>query len=390
MSSGKYYPTAVGNPVDGSDGSAVPTAVGHIVDMPTNSVPTFEVRLPFNAGPGVQFGFQVDGRMHSMIIPEGAQPNQTLRCMLVPMGAPPGTDVIVTTPDGDMAVTIPEGMRTGEVLVVDMGDSLRQWVTPEEGCCAKLFRCWSPVCEAIIKVIRCALPFCVCLLLLTMLAAMAGLFRPRHPYGYGGGYGGYGYSQPISSYNQHVLDHSHVVYGASPPAPPIDANMSASFPGSDEGFERGVDESGSEIYRYEYQNQVYVIPGNDYYAWRSEHYHGHMSHAILEMLLFSAMFHALAYPRGIYYGGGHYFGAPRGAYYHSAGYQSHYGNPVRGANGAVTYPRATGPAGGVARTGTPVAAARPVSPVSTQHGVGSTLAAQWPGDDWLSTCWNQS
>ena len=202
MSSGKYYPTAVGNPVDGSDGSAVPTAVGHIVDMPTNSVPTFEVRLPFNAGPGVQFGFQVDGRMHSMIVPEGAQPNQTLRCMLVPMGAPPGTDVIVTTPDGDMAVTIPEGMRTGEVLVVDMGDSLRQWVTPEEGCCAKLFRCWSPVCEAIIKVIRCALPFCVCLLLLTMLAAMAGLFRPRHPYGYGGGYGGYGYSQPISSYNQ--------------------------------------------------------------------------------------------------------------------------------------------------------------------------------------------
>ena len=188
---------------------------------------------------------------------------------------------------------------------------------------------------------------------------------------------------------------------------PIDANMSASFPGSDEGFERGVDESGSEIYRYEYQNQVYVIPGNDYYAWRcarppalprlliacpappalrindrlrlppsssSEHYHGHMSHAILEMLLFSAMFHALAYPRGIYYGGGHYFGAPRGAYYHSAGYQSHYGNPVRGANGAVTYPRATGPAGGVARTGTPVAAARPVSPGATRSGTGGHAA----------------
>lgn len=54
------------------------------------------------------------------------------------------------------------------------------------------------------------------------------------------------------------------------------------YPGFDEGFERGVDESGNEIYRYESDNQVYIIPANDYYAWRSQYYHGSLTHEVLQ------------------------------------------------------------------------------------------------------------
>ena len=125
------------------------------------------------------------------------------------------------------------------------------------------------------------------------------------------------------------------------------------------------------VYRYEYNDNVYVIPGNNYYAWRAEHYHGHLTHALLEMLLISSMYHALAYPRGLYYGAGgmySHFGAARMPYYHSAGYQSHFGNPVRGANGAVTYPRSTGGPAGAGRVGTPVAHARPVGASGARPG----------------------
>ena len=241
-------PTAVGQPVGGgSTDTSVPTVTGHFIDMPPPSVPTFEVRVPGNMGPGSQFGFQVNGQMHTMIVPVGAAPNMLLRCMFVPRGVMAGSDVVVSTPEGDMAVTIPHGMQPGEVLVVDLGESLQQWVAPEEGCCEKVLRCWSPVCEVIIELIRRFLPFCVCLLLLTMLAAMMGFFRPHHPYG--GRYGGNGYyasPQPVNNYNQHILNTQDAAYGVSPPAPPIDAETAADFPGKEEGFERGTDDSGNE------------------------------------------------------------------------------------------------------------------------------------------------
>lgn len=156
-----------------------------------------------------------------------------------------------------------------------------------------------------------------------------------------------------------------MAYGASPPAPPAAPyDASEDFPGKEDGFERGVDENGAEIYRYEQNDQVYVIPANDYYAWRSDyypHHGGHLSHEILDILLIGALFHTMAYSRMGYYGGGHYFGRPGMGFASSAAYQSHFNAPVRGANGAVSYPRNTGAGAAGGRVGTPVAQARPVS-----------------------------
>ena len=72
--------------------------------------------------------------------------------------------------------------------------------------------------------------------------------------------------------------------GAVPEADETQVNAST-YPGYDEGFERGVDEQGKEIYRYVANNQVYVIPGDQYYAWRSQYYHGSLTHEILQVLL---------------------------------------------------------------------------------------------------------
>jgi hypothetical protein len=103
-------------------------------------------------------------------------------------------------------------------------------------------------------------------------------------------------------------------------------------------------------------------------AWRSEYYpagyHGSLTSTMLHALLFAHLYSVLAYPRGMYYGGAHYFGRPTTAFYHSSAYTSHYGAPMRGANGGMSYPRAAGAGGGMGgtgRVGTPVAQARPVA-----------------------------
>ena len=38
------------------------------------------------------------------------------------------------------------------------------------------------------------------------------------------------------------------------------------YPGAADGFVRGLDASGAEVYRYEQNNQVYVIPAQQYYV----------------------------------------------------------------------------------------------------------------------------
>ena len=384
-------PVAYGTCANGGDPS-IPTAYAQpvVLDVP-QSIPTFEVPLPSNARPGTSFYFNIEGMQKQMIVPDGARGGMSLRCMLVPPNAMPGGDVIVMTPEGEMAITIPPGMRAGEVLVVDMGTDLRQWVGSDEGssggCCGRVCYCITDVTKRLLPIIVCV---GMCVLLYALFASIP--HRPHGYYGGGYGYGGYG-AQPVhqgvSTYHQHLLANQNVAYG-SVPSPPIDPSLKDEFPGKEDGFERGTDESGKEIYRYEQQGQVYIIPANDYYSWRAQHpyEHGHLSHELLNILLFSAMFHALAYPRGMYYGGGGmFFGRPGMPYYSSAAYQSHFSSPVRGANGAVSYPRAGG-AGGVGgaaggRVGTPVAQARPVAsgrPVGGAGGVprGTPVAAARP------------
>ena len=99
------------------------------------------------------------------------------------------------------------------------------------------------------------------------------------------------------------------------------------YPGKEDGFERGVDANGTEVYRYEYNNQVYVVPAEQYYGWREEHYHGSLTPNILQILLLSHMYSVMAYPRTYYYSTVAHSGwhAPTTAYYSSAAYSAHYG-----------------------------------------------------------------
>lgn len=121
---------------------------------------------------------------------------------------------------------------------------------------------------------------------------------------------------------------------------PDDAALNDKFPGSDEGFQRGVNEQGAEVYRIEQENQVYIIPANDYYAWREQHYENHLTNEILQILLISSMFHALSYPRTTYYSSHTYFGAPTVPYYQTTSYNAHFSTPVMH-NGVATYPPAS-------------------------------------------------
>jgi len=77
----------------------------------------------------------------------------------------------------------------------------------------------------------------------------------------------------------------------APDVPPP-AAYPAEFPGAADGFARGIDASGAEIYRYEQNNQVYVVPANDYYAWHSQH--SIVTDAALALLFVHAMRRATA------------------------------------------------------------------------------------------------
>jgi len=389
---------AVGQVIDNHAGASsdVPTAEAFVIPS-TPTVQTFEVPLPNGAGPGTSFLFHVHGRQHQMVVPDGARQGQVLRCMLVPRGAFPGAEVVVITPEGEMAVTIPDGMAPGEVLVVDLGTELRQWTGSEDdGRCCSWTNCFSSAYETCCDSCSRWMPFLVCfglLLSFIILVSSSGHHRP-YGYGYGGGY----YAQPVNpavnEYKQHLLSHSNIAYGAvpSPPAMPIDPKLANEYPGKDEGFERGVDDKGNEIYKYTCTaqatemctqaqlnpGQAYIVPANDYYAWRSEYHHGALNHELLHMLLLTTMFHAMMYRPGMY------FGRPMMPFYRSGAYMSHYGSPMRGVGGAVSYPRggAMGGAGGygaggmAGRAGTPVAQARPMGGAAGGYKGGSTPVAQ--------------
>lgn len=200
------------------------------------SIPSIEVAIPPNHGPGSTFRFRVGSLEHSITVPEGAHAGQKLTCMVVPPGVFPGQEVVVLTPQGEMAVDIPAGMGPGEVLIVDVGTDLRQWVD-------------SPSCmERVQEFFACLAPHAGALLCFGAICILALVLFSGHrrTYGYGG-YGG-GYQHPDSAaYIQHRINNAHNVQGAvAAPAAPVDPNA---YPGKDEGFERGVDEKGNEIYR---------------------------------------------------------------------------------------------------------------------------------------------
>jgi len=380
-SSAKLYPTAVGEPVYGapvysgvSTAADVEAATAYASAQPIDAANTeaFQVQVPPGHGPGHEFAFSLDGRHeHKMVVPDGAGPNQVLTAMFIPRGARPGSEVIAATPEGDMAVTVPPGMHPGELLVIDVSgqEALQQYkpscVTWLSTRCADFFSCVD---------VRYVPAFCFCALAIVLVVAMIShAARPRYGPAYGyGSHDGYNYGSTTPNYyQQHLLDNSGTKQGAVDSTVTLDGKLADDYPGKDEGFERGVDDKGEEIFRYEQDNQVYIIPAQQYYGWRQEHYHGSLSHDVLNLLLLSSLVHM--YSRSMYFGSHMYFGAPMMPYYRSPMYSQHFGTPVMGVGGRVSYPtNAGGGVGGgarpgvggggpVGRAGTPVAQARPVA-----------------------------
>lgn len=158
-----------------------------------------------------------------------------------------------------------------------------------------------------------------------------------------------------------------------------------SYPGSQDGFVRGMNDQNQEVYRYEQNNQVYVVPANDYYAWRNDYYHdgynGGLTSTMLHALLFAHLYSVLAYPRTTFYSTYHWH-TPHTAYYSSPAYTRHYGSPVV-ANGHIVHRTnptyaAAHPPKGVPGGGTPVARATPVAtgrPVTGGRPVGGAPIA---------------
>ena len=146
-----------------------------------------------------------------------------------------------------------------------------------------------------------------------------------------------------------------------------------SYPGKEDGFIRGENPKGEEVYRYEQNGQVYVIPAEQYYNWRNEYYydgyHGGLTHVMLQALLFSHLYRVMTFPHAGFvssYG----WHSPTTVYYHSPAYTAHYGAPSF-VNGRVVHSTA-GAGGTPVVRGTPVAQARPVA---VGRPVGGTTAA---------------
>ena len=103
-----------------------------------------------------------------------------------------------------------------------------------------------------------------------------------------------------------------------------------SFPGSADGFERGIDADGQESYKYEYEDKVYVVPADQYYRWREDYYHdgynGGLTHAMLIALLLRPTYHPHMYSP-TYFHRSYHWGAATTPYYSSPAYTSHFGTP---------------------------------------------------------------
>lgn len=179
------------------------------------------------------------------------------------------------------------------------------------------------------------------------------------------------------------------------PVVPLAPTYPAQFPGEADGFARGVDASGQEVYRYEQNNQVYIIPSSDYYAWRSEH--SFATEVALGLLLTSAAFHVTAYPHNVYYSASHpvVFHAAATPYYASSSFQhssishsytvhntvvnNHYHSSAPGASATPVAHATPHASGGYASAATTVATARPIAtglPVS--HSANTPVAQGYP------------
>jgi len=256
--------------------------------------------------------------------------------VVLPDGYPPGSELVVqASSDGSaVAITVPN-VPSGHVIVVDMGDDLRTWGAESEQTCGGRRMLYAGGAVFLLAI------FALVLLVKNPASAphySPGSYSPAtygpsyNPATYGPSYNPatYGPSYSPATYGPSYSPASGASSGAyiesSDEFNASDVNASQ-YPGFDEGFERGVDESGQEIYRYEQNNQVYVIPGDQYYAWRAEYHHGSLTHEILQILLIGHLFHLMTYPRGLYYGSRHFFGPATTPYYSSAGYRSRFAAP---------------------------------------------------------------
>lgn len=287
-----------------------------------------------------------------------------------------------------LSVPVPAGCPPGHALVIDTGDNLRAWENDDN----------SPCLSCLPDTIRENAAGWGCVLFAVVLIALFAFSLSSSPPPHGqpyqtGRYAGQGQSTYTNSYSRGI-DNDRIGGTAGAPASipssgpteysyesSDDGNSTSispdSYPGHDEGFERGVDEHGKEIFRYEQDNQVYIIPSDQYYSWRSTYYHGSLTSDILHILLLQHMFSVMMYPRGLYYStyasGFHPATRP---YYASSAYHASYGRPAVGAGGAVSHaPRQAGtsvvrgrPVGSGLAGGTHIAQGRPVSSSHTAAG----------------------
>lgn len=175
-------------PVNNADAVAVP-----IDDMA--NTPTFGVTIPHGANPGASFNLTApSGSQHQMVVPEGASPGMTLTCLVVPPGV---SEAVISTPAGESAVPIPPGMCPGELLVVDMGESLKQWDDASSGgmawqTCADNTVSVAAPCMHILGPRGCCVASFIALLILLKL--VSGPFFHHGPIVHHGYYGGHTYS----------------------------------------------------------------------------------------------------------------------------------------------------------------------------------------------------
>lgn len=186
-------------------------------------VPSFEVVVPQGSKPRSSFSFQTyAGETHEMTVPIGTKPNQVLTVVVLPPGYPPGSEMLVETARGVVAITVPD-VPPGWVIVVDVGGDIQAWGTEHERCC--LYYSTARL-AAVIFLAALVLAVAVTLLI------SAQLRRPLVD----------------TAYRTQLSDNYQAVRTTN-------VNTSQ-YPGYNEGFVRGVDATGSEVYRYERDEQV--------------------------------------------------------------------------------------------------------------------------------------
>ena len=365
------YGAAVAVPSNGADTHGVDLPVA--VPIAHAAVPSFQVAVPRRGRPGTEFAFySPTGGQHRMVVPAGARAGQLLSVVVLPPGFPPGSAMVIQSEQGMVEITVPD-VGPGHVIVVDMGTDLRAWEDERRRSCLPR---------------RCAIGVCV-VLLMGMVAVLLALSvaparRPTLPYA-----SPQSYIHPAAdSELGFVPPQTHDVAGSAQLSSLGDVSAqgevnATQYPGYDEGFVRGMDSSGAEVYRYEQGDQVYIIPADRYYDWRATHYHGSLTNEILTLLLVSSLYRTMMYPRAVYYSHTRpvFFGSASRPFYSSASYRSHFAYPSSaGGRTAYTPVSASRPVGS-GRTGAgavPVATARPMGQGTSQQGFRTPVAQARP------------